>query len=358
MMNNSIKNEAKRLFRFFQDYGAKPFDTEILQPADQLLDLYGEDIRGRAFVTEDVAHGELMLRPDFTVPLAKYHMKQETDQREYVYQGVVFRNQRPGSYRSPEYLQVGYELFGYKNKPATEALLFSRFYEVLKPLGLRPIVGDLGLLIGAINSLSLASSQKAALKRHIWRPEKFRSLLNNWEHDRSEQARVASTEQQIVDNIYDAGPIIGQRSIDEIVENILAKNNEASAPTLTPTEQEAIDQLLNLKCTLGDALQKVYILAENLDGLQNAYSILNERIDAFNQYDSINVDQIWFEASYGRTRLEYYNGFVFGFVSETEEQPVALGGRFDYLTEALGAGRLCPAVGGMIRPELTVKLRD
>ncbi|MDC3265334.1 hypothetical protein OAU61_04555, partial [Planktomarina temperata] len=43
--------------------------ADILQPADVLLDLYGEDIRARAYVTSDPLRGEQMLRPDFTVPV-------------------------------------------------------------------------------------------------------------------------------------------------------------------------------------------------------------------------------------------------------------------------------------------------
>ena len=46
----------------------------ILQPAETLLDLYGEDIRARAYVTHDPVLGEAMLRPDFTVPVVQMHM--------------------------------------------------------------------------------------------------------------------------------------------------------------------------------------------------------------------------------------------------------------------------------------------
>ena len=46
----------------------------MLQPAGTLLDLYGEDIRARAYVTDDPVRGEMMLRPDFTVPVVQAHM--------------------------------------------------------------------------------------------------------------------------------------------------------------------------------------------------------------------------------------------------------------------------------------------
>ena len=67
--------------------------------------------------------------------------------------------------------------------------------------------------------------------------------------------------------------------------------------------------------------------------------------------------QIGFEAAYGLTAMEYYDGFVFGFYANKDGWPaVASGGRYDALTRVLGQGRAVPAVGGIIRPEFTVQL--
>ena len=65
-----------------------------------------------------------------------------------------------------------------------------------------------------------------------------------------------------------------------------------------------------------------------------------------------------FEASYGRTTLEYYDGFVFGASapSRPDLAAIASGGRYDALTRALGGGRGIPAVGGIVRPEALVAL--
>jgi ATP phosphoribosyltransferase regulatory subunit len=69
---------------------------------------------------------------------------------------------------------------------------------------------------------------------------------------------------------------------------------------------------------------------------------------------------IAFEGSFGRTTLEYYDGFVFGLFAEGRPDlpPLATGGRYDALTRVLGRGRVVPAVGGVIRPELVVRLRE
>ena len=71
-------------------------EPAALQPADVLLDLYGEDIRARAFVTRDDG-AEMMLRPDFTVPIVRLHMDAGAEPARYVYCGPVWRRQDAGS---------------------------------------------------------------------------------------------------------------------------------------------------------------------------------------------------------------------------------------------------------------------
>ena len=88
-----IRAEAKRIQSVFVAAGAAPLEAELLQPADTLLDLYGEDIRARAYVTQDPLRGERMLRPDFTVPVVQMHMAHGAEPARYTYSGEVFRRQ-------------------------------------------------------------------------------------------------------------------------------------------------------------------------------------------------------------------------------------------------------------------------
>ena len=91
---SDIRAEALRLQAGFINAGAVVLETSILQPADLLLDLYGEDIRARAYVTSDPLRGEQMLRPDFTVPVVQMHMAEGAEPARYTYAGEVFRRQR------------------------------------------------------------------------------------------------------------------------------------------------------------------------------------------------------------------------------------------------------------------------
>ena len=55
-----ISLEAKKLAAIFEATGAEVVEMDFLQISNLLLDLYGEDIRGRAFITNDPVYGEMM----------------------------------------------------------------------------------------------------------------------------------------------------------------------------------------------------------------------------------------------------------------------------------------------------------
>src|SRR5690554_7827955 len=86
-----IRREAQRLRAVFEEAGAEPVETSILQPAELLLDLYGEDIRARAYIASDPLKGEQMLRPDFTVPVVQMHMESAAEPARYTYLGEIGR---------------------------------------------------------------------------------------------------------------------------------------------------------------------------------------------------------------------------------------------------------------------------
>jgi histidyl-tRNA synthetase len=108
---SDIRAEAEALQAVFTAAGAVPVDAPLMLSADTLLDLYGEDIRARAYTTHDPDRGEMMLRPDFTVPVVEMHAEHGSEPARYTYLGEVFRKQPVGSGRPSEYLQLGFELF-------------------------------------------------------------------------------------------------------------------------------------------------------------------------------------------------------------------------------------------------------
>ncbi|RMA43854.1 ATP phosphoribosyltransferase regulatory subunit [Rhodophyticola porphyridii] len=359
----AIRAEAARLQAFFSASGAVPVEADLLQSAETLLDLYGEDIRARAYTTHDPDRGELMLRPDFTVPVVQMHMANGAEPARYTYLGEVFRKQQADSRRASEYLQVGYEVFDRANPAAADAEVFALFSEVLSPLGLAPVTGDIGILLAAVDSLSTTERRKRALRRHIWRPRRFRVLLDRFTGRKpaplGRAALLERAETGLEALIASGGPMIGLRGPDEIERRIRHLQEDAAAEPIGTAEAEVLDVILSLRETLNNAHEQLRDIAVDLPGMSHAVARMARRMDALDQA-GVDVAGLPFEASYGRTNMEYYDGFVFGFLAEGQPRlpPVATGGRYDALCRMLGGGREIPAVGGVIRPELVHALHN
>ncbi|WP_300062741.1 ATP phosphoribosyltransferase regulatory subunit [uncultured Roseobacter sp.] len=345
---------AAQLRAAFEAAGALPVETPILQPAETLLDLYGEEIRARAYVTTDALRGEQMLRPDFTVPVVEMHMAHGAEPARYTYSGEVFRRQEHDPDRANEYVQVGYEVFDRANPAAADAEVFALFAQAVAPLNLRAATGDIGILMAAVRGLNTSDARKAALLRHIWRPRRFRALLERYAGRLDLSARRA----ELLDGTLDCdAPLIGKRTQTEIDARVARLRADAEEPPLSGAEVDLLDALLNVRETVPYALPQLRDIAVDLPSIGAAVDGLAARADAL-ATRGVDVDALPFEASFGRTSMEYYDGFVFGFFSaqRADLPAVATGGRYDALTRRLGNGAEIPAVGGVLRPGLMLDL--
>ena len=214
----------------FAALGARGVEPPVLLQADVLLDLYGEDIRGRAYVTADALRGEQMLRPDFTVPVVQMHMAEGTAPARYTYAGEVFRRQEDDPERDNEYLQVGYEVFDATDPAAADADVFSVLSQAVAHLPLRAATGDIGILMAAVDGLNTSHRRKAALRRHIWRPRRFRALLDRFG---GRSAVPASRVALLAGDRPEPGPHTGLRSPAEIEARIAALHEDAQQPPIS-----------------------------------------------------------------------------------------------------------------------------
>lgn len=356
-----IRAAAERLFAAFQAAGALPVDADILLPAETLLDLYGEDIRARAYVTHDPLQGEMMLRPDFTVPVVQAHMAGGADPARYCYLGEVFRQQDGRPDRPSEYLQVGFELFDRQAPEAADAEVFALFAGLLADLNLRPATGDIGILMAAVRGVTTTPRRKAALLRHIWRPKRFKALLDRFSGRASippARARLLETlaKGQPADLIAAAGTFVGLRGADEIAARATALVEDADSPPIAAPEAAVLYDLLSLEAPAKAALSHLRGITPLMPTIGPAVDRFATRLGAL-AAKGIDTATLPFAASHGRTLLEYYDGFVFSFHGPDGWPPVASGGRYDALTAVLGQGQSIPAVGGVIRPELVARLR-
>jgi ATP phosphoribosyltransferase regulatory subunit len=351
-VKRAARTRAAQLLALFETAGAVPVETALLQPAETLLDLYGEDIRARAFVTSDPIRGELMLRPDFTVPVVQMHMAGGASPAAYAYAGEVFRRQESDPARPVEYLQVGYEIFGGEDAARDDAAVFALIAEAVAPARLRAATGDIGILIAAVDGLSTTPARKAALMRHVWRPRRFRALLDRFGRraavPRGREALLAQA-----DPLAQAPPLWGRRTRAEVAARIAALRADSEAPPVSGGEIALLDAILGLSETAPNVLVALRDISTDLPAIGGAVDRLSARLEAL-AARGIEVDELAFEGSFGRTSMEYYDGFVFGFSypDRPDLPPVATGGRYDALTRALGGGAGVPAVGGVIRPEV------
>lgn len=339
----------------FRAAGAQEVEADILQPAEALLDLYGEDIRGRAYVTTDPLRGEMMLRPDFTVPVVQAHMADGAEPARYCYLGEVFRKQdHRGSARVAEYFQAGYEVFDRADPEAADAEVFALFARLLAPLGLVAAIGDIGLLMDAVRGLDTFAARKSALLRHIWRPRRFHALLDRYAGlTPVPPARAALLQGAPAPK----APWVGLRSKAEMQTRIAALFADAEAAPIATAEVAQLDRLFAVKASAPEALAQLQDLARDMPSIAPAVTRLGRRLAALADR-GVDLATVIFDASHGRTTMEYYDGFVFSFTAAADPTlpPVASGGRYDALTAVLGQGRSIPAVGGVIRPGLVADL--
>lgn len=342
---------GQQILAAFRAAGAVEVAPDILLPAETLLDLYGEDIRARAYVTQDPIRGEMMLRPDFTVPVVQMHMRNGAEPARYCYLGEVFRKQdhgdtRPEHPRDNEYLQAGFELFA--RDPDADAEVFALFHSILKPLDLQATMGDMDLLMDAVRALPLSGARRAALLHHIWRPKRFAKALARFAAPSAPRRFEAS-----------AAPWNGLRSREEMQARIARLQADAAETPLPAIWAERLQRLFTVDAPAPQALADLRTLATEIPDIAEAVDRLARNL-ALLSARGIDVGAIRFDASHGRHTMEYYDGMTFSFVApgRADWPPVASGGRYDALAAVLGQaqGRSIPAVGGIIRPGLVHEL--
>ncbi len=349
-----INAKAGQLRASFEAKGAQTVEPPILQPADTLLDLYGEDIRARAYVTSDALRGEQMLRPDFTVPVVQMHMADGAEPARYTYAGEVFRRQEHDPSRANEYFQVGYEVFERADPAASDSEVFALISEALSDYAVRAVTGDIGVLMAVVDGLETSIMRKKALMRHIWRPRRFRALLDRYSGVTPVSPMLKAL---LAGELVSDSPLVGVRRQHEVDARIQVLRDDAEIAPISKKSVDLIDALLDISASLPVAIERLHDLSVDLPVIIPAVARVVARKEAL-EARGIDVEALTFEASYGRTSMEYYDGFVFGFrsVDRPDLPPLATGGRYDALTRRLGGGVEIPAVGGVLRPGVMLEL--
>ncbi len=358
MTRARIADKANQLQKKFLQIDAELVDVDMFLPAKRLLNLYGEDIRARAYIMEDSIN---ILRPDFTVPIVEYHLgKAGVGESRYCYNGPVWRKSLRGPSLPREFPQVGIEVFGAPDPSLAEADIFALFFDILKgELGqnLSVVTGDIGLLRAAINGLNTTTARRRALMRHLWHPQRFNHLLKRFSGNAKSLASRKELIKQIKEKsfkevIADAGSFIGKRSMEEIHARVDILIKESETSMLDGRKTGLIDAILALNTNAADALKQVQEWERNYSCLSDALKQMEARFKAFED-KGIDLESLNFKGDYGLTDLEYYDGFVFRFTDKAQNI-LATGGRYDALVKRLGRKKL-NAIGGVIHPDILLQ---
>ena len=152
----------------------------MLQPAAAFLDMSGEDIRGRLYLTTDASGAELCLRPDFTIPVCLAHLAspERADEAQYAYLGPVFRA-RPG--QSGEMIQTGLESYGRRDIEAADAEILALALEAADIAGAGPLkvrIGDARVFDSVLGALGLPEVWLRRVRRGLAQGRPLEAVLN------------------------------------------------------------------------------------------------------------------------------------------------------------------------------------
>ncbi len=354
----SASQTAASLLGFFAAQGYRPIEPAIVQPADLFLDLSGEDLRSRMMMTADAEGHEMVLRPDYTIPVAAAYLAsaQAGMPAGFAYGGPVFRLRTNEPF---EFAQAGIESFGRKDREAADAEALGLALEATSLS--QPVIrlGDVGLFLSLLDALALPAAMARRLRRAFasgaLTPTTLDALATPAQgalgtHEgvvRALEGQDTKAARAFVEDLLKIAGIstVGGRSAGEIAERFLEQASASAQGLLPDMARETLAQFLAIE---GDPDQS----SAALRGLTKKAGLsLDTALDAFDQRTGfmaargITVEQIRFSASFGRN-LDYYTGFVFEVrAQDGADKPVIGGGRYDGLLRALGAAEAIPAVG-------------
>ncbi|MEO1313047.1 MAG: ATP phosphoribosyltransferase regulatory subunit, partial [Pseudomonadota bacterium] len=191
---------------------------------------------------------------------------------------------------------------------------------------------------------------------HLWRPARFARLLERFAAAPAPNPVLPEGDFEAA--IAAAGKPVGKRRPTDVLARLERLAEDARVPPIPEAQVAALTRILGLRAPASEALEVLHGLGSVLPTLGPATEAFSARLEALRSYGFV-PEALPFEGSYGRTSMEYYDGFVFGFLApDRPDLPVlASGGRYDALTRVLGgAAGGVPAVGGILRPEALLEV--
>jgi ATP phosphoribosyltransferase regulatory subunit len=362
-------------------YAPHWIDPPVLQPAGLYLELIGEDLRARAYLTGDSE--SLCLRPDMTVPAVRAALDLDLWRSggAVAYEGPVFRRQPPGSTRETEFTQLGAEWFASRDEiTSCEIDAFAAAIEMCARAQVTPLIklGDVGLFSGLVGAVGASPRAAQRLTRAFAEAGGLTKALAHADTTAPTSALARAlaalpaqeAESAVRELLANAGvTLVGGRPFSEIVARLQDQAID-SEQALTARHKAMISSALALE---GHPTQ----LAKQLDELLKAPDVaapeaLHAAIARFmSRWEKLAPLAKGFDVSaacgFGRG-LGYYDGFLFELEAPKLGARAALGGggRYDKLLHQIAAAEKKPdiqintwcAAGFALRPGRLAEARQ
>ena len=348
---------APDIAALFAQRDAPLTDVAIVQPADPFLDMAGEDLRRRIFLTESETGETLCLRPEFTIPVCLDHiLSRAGTPRRYGYLGEVFRQRRDGA---SEFFQAGIEDLGDADTAAADARSVADAWALLGAVlpgqELAITLGDQAIFEAVLAALGLPRGWRMRLARAFGSRGQLEAALSDLANPPRNGALSDNVAALVMDGDIEAlaahieagmvetglSPSAG-RTPTEIGRRLIEKA-ELRSVRLSAEAFDALKAFLAIRAPLADA-------AETLRGFAaDAGLSLGAALEKFAARAAAIAEQgfgpaVSYDAAFGRP-LDYYTGLVFEMGVPGAERPLAGGGRYDRLLTLLGAKKPIPGVG-------------
>ncbi len=359
----SFRRTLEAAEAYLEEVGARRIVLPMIQPADPFLDMAGEDLRRRIFLTESETGEALCLRPEFTIPVCLSHLEDRPPEPiRYGVCGEVFRQRRDGE---SEFFQAGIEDLGDPDRIAADSRALADAAGLVARLrgsdaGLHATLGDQAVFAAILDALGLPQGWQMRLLRAFGQPEALANALNVLS---GRQAPVVTEDQRVRDLLHSGdeealrahveeamagsgiSPTAGRRP-EEIVAR-LKERAELAAIRLPEEEMVALERFMAVRVPLTEAVETLAAFeAETGLDVTERIELFAARIEAI-RLAGLDPATVTYDAAFGRP-LDYYTGLVFEIGLDGHDRPLAAGGRYDRLLTLLGADRPIPGVGFVV----------
>ncbi|WP_313192166.1 ATP phosphoribosyltransferase regulatory subunit [Shinella zoogloeoides] len=352
---------APDLVADLEGLGTQRVDTPVIQPAEPFLDMAGEDLRRRIFMTESETGKSLCLRPEFTIPVCLRHIETATGTpRRYSYLGEVFRQRRDGA---NEFYQAGIEDLGEPDIARADARIVRDALHVignrLPGMALSVTLGDQAIFEAVVAACGLPAGWQKRLIHAFGNPVQLQKLIADLsdpapsgvfgpEVERLARLGILDDEAKLIAHIDATMEATGystnaSRGPADIARRLREKRELAST-RLDSRTLALLKEFLALELSLAEAPQALAAFADKARlSLGAALERFDARVTAL-RAAGVDPATITYRAAFGRP-LDYYTGLVFEITPAGATSVLVGGGRFDRLLTLLGAKERIPAVG-------------